>query len=318
MHDLHRDVPGHLRLDRAVDRGPRAVADPFEQSVPAQRFALQLEVGVVLQDPLVQRGQVRRRIDAELVGQDLAGALERGQGVALAARPVERDHQLAPHALSQRVMAEQRFGVADRSRMFAAGQEGFEPVFLGHQPELVEPRGLTGQRGFVGEVGERRTAPQTERLLQDRDGRRRVGRAGLSCVAEQRLEPIGVELVGADLQPVAGRPALDPLGAERLAEMRDVGLQGVPRRLRRFVAPQFVDQGRRRDRVVRTEDQVQQHRALLGATQHDRPVVDVDLERPEHLESHRATVHGRGCVRKGTPCGCVHDGHPGSQPLRSA
>ena len=86
-----------------------------------------------------------------------AGALERRQRVGLAPFPVEREHQLAPQALPQRVWPSSA-SASPTARASAAREQRPEPLLLRHQPELVEPRGHRQQ--VVGEVGERRTAPQ--------------------------------------------------------------------------------------------------------------------------------------------------------------
>ena len=55
---LHRDVTLHLRLDRPVDDAERTLADLLEQSVAAQRLALQVEVGVLAKDAFVEQPQL--------------------------------------------------------------------------------------------------------------------------------------------------------------------------------------------------------------------------------------------------------------------
>ena len=86
MHRLDRDLAPDLRLDRAVDDAERALADLLEQPVAAERLALEVEVRVLAEDALVQAAQVGRGVDAELVGEAVARALERRQRVRLPAR----------------------------------------------------------------------------------------------------------------------------------------------------------------------------------------------------------------------------------------
>ena len=58
MHGLDRDLAADLGLDRAVDDAERALAHLLEQPVAAEGLALEVEVGVLLQDALVQAAQV--------------------------------------------------------------------------------------------------------------------------------------------------------------------------------------------------------------------------------------------------------------------
>jgi hypothetical protein len=55
---LHRDVTVHLRLDRPVDDAERTLADLLEQPVAAQRLALQVKVGVLAKDALLEQPQL--------------------------------------------------------------------------------------------------------------------------------------------------------------------------------------------------------------------------------------------------------------------
>ena len=75
---------------------------------------------------------------------------------------------------------------------------------------------------------------------------------------------------------------------ERLAELRDVDLKRLLRRLRRLVLPERLDQAVSRDDLVRMEKQESEERTLLGAADvEDLPVLD-DLEWSEDTELHQA------------------------------
>ncbi len=308
VHDLDGHVAPHLGLERPVHHGARTVVDPFEQSVPAQRLAPQVEVGILPQDPLVQRRQLGRRVDPQLVCEHVARPLERRESVGLPSGAVQRQHQLRPHPLAQVVASEQRLGLTDDPCVLAAREQRVEPVLLGDPAELVQPGGLADQRGLVGQVGEGGAAPQGQGGVQDRDGRRGIGRRRLAGVSQQLVEPVGVELTGSDLEPVSGRPPLEAALAERFAQVRDVGLQGVARRLGRLVAPDLVYQRRGGNGLVRAQEQVSQDGALPRAAERDRSVAVAaeDLQRAEHLEQHRATVHPACCAVGGVPISSCH------------
>ena len=81
---------------------------------------------------------------------------------------------------------------------------GREPLVTGDQPELVEAPGLTLRPFLEGELGERRAAPEFERVQEDaatllRSARPRVG--------EQLLEAPRVDLLRRDREHVARRTA---------------------------------------------------------------------------------------------------------------
>ncbi len=92
-------------------------------------------------------------------------------------------------------------------------------------------------------------------------------------------------------QAVAGCVALDPVVAEGLPEVRDVGLDDVPGFLGRFFAPDLVDQRLGGHELVRADEQVGEDRALLRPAEGDRPAPRVDLERSEDAELQPPPVH---------------------------
>ena len=77
---------------------------------------------VLLEDALVQRPQRLARLDPELVDEQPPPGGERLERLRLAARAVQREHQLAAQALAQRMLGDQRLelgdhlAVLDRSR----------------------------------------------------------------------------------------------------------------------------------------------------------------------------------------------------------
>ena len=74
---LDRDLAPDLRLGGAVDHSERTLANLLQQPIASQRFALELELGVLAKDPLVQQLEIAGRIDAELLGQHAPRPLER-------------------------------------------------------------------------------------------------------------------------------------------------------------------------------------------------------------------------------------------------
>ncbi len=80
---------------------------------PARR-RLEVEVGVLAQDRPFEPLELRRRIDAELVDERLAGAAVRVERIGLPAAPIEREHQEPDRALAERVLGDERLELADR------------------------------------------------------------------------------------------------------------------------------------------------------------------------------------------------------------
>jgi hypothetical protein len=87
---------------------------------------------------------------------------------------------------------------------------------------------------------------------------------------------------------------------ERLTQPRDVRLQGLQRRWWKPLAPKIVDQAVRRDDLFAVQPQNRQQRALLVATQPDRPITVANLEQTKNTKVHaryfgaqgeRTTVH---------------------------
>ena len=86
----------------------------------------------------------------------------------------------------------------------AVGELALEPSFQRGQTQLLEARDLALREVLEREVGERRAAPQCQRLL-------------VAVLREQLAEAVQVELVRRDTQHVAGRPRLEPAGRRAAA-----------------------------------------------------------------------------------------------------
>ena len=86
-----------------------------------------------------------------------------------------------------------------------------DPVLEGSQPELVEARDLVLQEALEREVGERRPAPQRERVAQSG---RALCRRQRPYVGDEPLEPTSVDRARIDAQHVSGRARLDQVPPE--------------------------------------------------------------------------------------------------------
>jgi hypothetical protein len=216
---------------------------------------------VVGEDRLLDPSELRPRLEPELVGKHAPGVLECLERVGLAATAVEREHQLPPEALPERVVGERR---TERRRELAVLAEG--------EPDL---------EAFLERVDvQHRPAPQGER---GGDGVRRA----LDVVRPQRsagLHEQLFELHGIDarvLQRVAVGRAGDRLLSERRAEPGNVVMERIPRSGRELLAPEAVDERVDVDQAAVRERQQRQKRLTLRAAHvRGRPTRD-NLERAE-------------------------------------
>ena len=207
----------------------------------------------------------------------------------LASRAVQGEHQLFPETLPERVTRREALELADHLSVFSDGELRLDPVLERAEPLLLQPRGLGLERRLTGEVGERRAAPQIQRVVERADGGTRVDRQQAPGVSQDRSEPCGVELRRLRLEAVARSAPLEPFGAERLAQVRGVALERVAGRLGWLIAPDLVDEHLGGDEMVGAEEQVGEDRTLLGSAERDRAVAFLEhLDRPEHPELHAA------------------------------
>ena len=207
------------------------------------------QLGVLHQDRGFDLAELAAGLDAELLDEHVACSLVRGQRVDLPTGSVERDHEVSTEAFAVRVAAHEPLELCDVD-VATERELGVDPVFDRADPRLLEPWHLERRERLVGEVGERRLAPQSERLTEEH---RRPGDAPMRCErpcdADQAFEPEQVHLLGVDGEDVSRRLGQQHrrLGAraavrlERLAQVRDVDLQRRCRPLRRLVTPEPVD-----------------------------------------------------------------------------
>ncbi len=282
---LARLLPGERLRDRE-QRLRRPVAEPRDQDRALRRRRLrELERRVLAQHRALQLLQRRARLDPQLVDEHASGGLVGGQRLGLASRPVEREHQLAAQALAEGVLGRQRVELRDQRGVPAEREVGVDPHLDREQVHLLEAPDRRLRERLVDEIGERGAAPERERLAQPLGGLLRLGGAGL---LDEALEAVEIELLGGELDHVAGRERDEQLGAraERLAQARDARLERAGVRLRGLVRPQLLDQPARRDDLVRVE-QEQREQAALPLPGHLQGAVSVQhLERPQNPELH--------------------------------
>ena len=190
------------------DRGIRAPGGPrcgMRRRHHSHRGWVPVQPGVLGEHGGFQPPQLRPGLQAELGGQHGAAPLVGAQRVGLPAAAVGRNDQLPPAPLPQRARRHHRLQLGRRLSVPAQGQPRLDPVLGGQVVGLGEPgHGGHGPR-LGGELGQRVTPPQRQRLRQA-SGRGRGLAAGQVAVGlpRQRLEPQRVHLVVLDAKRIPG------------------------------------------------------------------------------------------------------------------
>ena len=149
--------------DRALRGGRRDRGGALGSLLGGSR---EVETRILLQDRSLERLERRGRVDAELLDQRAPRLLVGLERLGLSARPVQREHQLTAQPLAQRVLRDETLELADELRMAAEREIGLDPLLERREAKLLEAddRGL-GEL-LVGEVRQRRAAPERERLAE--------------------------------------------------------------------------------------------------------------------------------------------------------
>nr|WP_247657514.1 hypothetical protein [Micromonospora sp. U56] len=251
-----------------------------------------LEAGIVAQDQVPQPYQLRRRVNAEVLGQPAAKLVEAVQRLARPVGQVQRPHEPPDQRLAPRVRLDEFQQPADHLVVPAEAQFEIEaPLDHGHAA-LVETLGGGGQRRRTQAV-ERRTVPQRQRLPEAGHGRLRRALVDVPVgLANPCLEDVQVELTVGDRKQVSGALGADDVGGESGPAHRpprgghpvtDLHLGAR----RGMVAPGGVHEPGDRYQAVGFQQQRGQHGLAARAAHAYRPFVDAHLERTEQPERHR-------------------------------
>lgn len=251
----------------------------------------------------MQGAQFDARVGAEPVGEHGAHLVVRGQrlsrtpGVAQGAQP-ERLERFVDGVLAAELgqLRQHPFGPAEGERGSDAGAAG------------VEPPGRPADRDGVAvrEVGEHRSAPQVQRVVEDAHGLRRIALLqGPRPLPREPLEPVQVDGVRFGGQPVAVLRRGDRRMAERPPEPSHECLQGARRVRGRVPVPHLVDEhgGRHRPAGPQREngEQGAQPRPADGD---GRAVVAECLGGTEDAVAHAPILRDRSRERDRRPAVC--------------
>ena len=242
------------------------------------------------EDRAFQLLQLGARLEPQFVDEHRTCGAEHGERVALASAAVQREHLEPAQALTQRVLRDQRIELGRGLGRPPAVDVGAEPALQRSETQLVEARRDRAHGREVGDVGERRAAPERQRHCQLRCC---VGGAASLVISHPGrgvlLEPVQVQrAVGRD-QRVATTVRGDRIAAQQLAQVRDVALDDIRRGIRRPLVPDPVDQAVDRDGLIGVREQDREHGALMAAGERDRLTIDERLERSEdpEFDAHR-------------------------------
>ena len=115
---------------------------------------------------LVEVMELGAWFDPELVDEHLAGVAVGLERVGLAATAIQREHQLAMQPLAPGVLAGELLELADELGMPPGGEVGLDSQLHGLEVLLLQARDLARRERRGGELGQRRPAPQLQRLAQ--------------------------------------------------------------------------------------------------------------------------------------------------------
>jgi hypothetical protein len=199
----------------------------------------------------------------------------------------------------------------------AERQVRVDPLLDRGHPELLQDGDLRLCEGLIHEVGQGRSAPQTEcsaKLRRPLRGRR-------TChLFEQASEPVRIDLPAVDRQNVTRRASLydggsfagAPRGLQALAEGGHEAVECRDRRRGRRLAPQPIDQSVGRDDLVGPQDQERKQRPAAPAGQGHGPISVEDLQWPQNAELHQSPL---ACSLPTPPLIVGASGSTVSQPL---
>src|SRR5262245_21705253 len=100
-------------------------------------------------------------LEAKLFDERPAHRLIGLKRLGLAARAVEREHQLPTEPFPRRLAGDETFELGNKIGVSTEREVCVVPLLERRQAELLESRRLVARKRLVGEVGERLSAPQT-------------------------------------------------------------------------------------------------------------------------------------------------------------
>ena len=195
-----RDLRAQHRHEPPAEhrRGEIAKAVLGGRRVPAE-----IQLRVLAEDRPVHLLEASARIDAEVVHQHAPRLVVDLESLRLPARAVEREHQLTTKTFAEWMLVDQQLELADETGVPSGLELSVDAFLQRGKTKLFEAPDLGLRKLLEGEIGERRSAPERQRLAQLRCslvGSQSFGRG------DEHPEALEIELLGLDAEQVTRRP----------------------------------------------------------------------------------------------------------------
>ena len=128
----------------------------------------QVERVLLPQDRALQALKLGAGDDAELPCEGAPGILVGLKCLGLASGTVEREHELGTQPLPERMVGHQHLQLPHNLCVVAQREVRIEALLEGGDAKLVEASDLRLRERLVREVGQRRSSPQAQGLVQER------------------------------------------------------------------------------------------------------------------------------------------------------
>ena len=238
------------------------------------------EQWVALENPLVELDQRRARVESELVGEEATSSLVGLERVRLAAGAIQRQHQLPPDSLLERMLRGQALDFRHQLSRPAVREVGVDPLDDRLHALLLECSSPMPDGPLGGHVGQWVTAKERERLAQQGWSTLRIG----PRLVDELVEPPGVDLECARHQRIAGGVEDDETAQQR-AQLGQMHVQGRHGARRGPITPQLVDQPVAGERHAAGLEQQRQQRSLAPAGHRHRSSIALERERTKDPET---------------------------------
>jgi hypothetical protein len=162
-----------------------------------------VEARVLDQQRLLERTQGRRRLDAQLLGQGVSGVLKRAKRIGLPPASVQREHELLPAVLAQRLLFHRPSQRIDDQLVTAQRQLHVGPQLVRPSPELLEPSDVSPEPRLICERAPRAASPKRTRRLHHPERPVRIRDGQVLGFVRQRLETVSVDPRPIDLEHIA-------------------------------------------------------------------------------------------------------------------
>ena len=274
----------HRGRSRLVSRD--GLRGRLDRRAAFRRGVLQEQRRVMPEDPLLERSERRGGHQPELLVEDPSQVLQRRERVRVPAAAIQREHELGPRALAQRLASDERLELRRHRGVTPERQIRVDAVLDAVQAELGETGRLEhGER--LAELRERLASPEGQRVAEVAAGGARVTRGERRAAGvAQPLEPCEVQRLRLAGERVAARARDEHARGQHLAQLGDVDLHHLRRRLRWVLAPEIGDEALGRDSAVGVQGQPGEQRSGLAASKLHRCGSIAHFERAEE-ERHK-------------------------------